>query len=148
MRHNMGTARGQAICRVLEPSFRDWGHRSTMRTIFINAFHSIFLFLQQLRKNSLDNTSFPWSLSFVHKGKPDWDRGEGGGGTRKIRYFTHQVCAVGSASVVGAEEICIGGESSANPPGGSWEDPVMNWTNRASSSWVKLVTIVQNQSRV
>ena len=58
----MGTARGQAICRVLEPSFRDWGHRSTMRTIFINAFHSIFLFLQQLRKNSLDNTSFPWSL--------------------------------------------------------------------------------------
>ena len=43
----------------------------------------------------------------------------GGGGDAKIRYFTHQVCAVGSASVVGAEEICIGGESSANPPGGS-----------------------------
>ena len=74
----MGTAWSQAICRVLEPSFRDWGHTSIMRTIFINAFHSIFLFLQQLRKNSLDNTSFPWSLSFVHKGKPDWDGGGGG----------------------------------------------------------------------
>ena len=63
--------------------FRDWGRRSTMRTIFINAFHSIFLFLQQLRKNSLDNTSFPWSLSFVHKRKPDWD----GGGRRENTIF-------------------------------------------------------------
>lgn len=61
---------------------------------------------------------------------------------------TYHVCAVGSASFVGAVEICIWGVSSANPPGGSWEDPVMNCTKRASSSCVKLVTIVQNQSRV
>ena len=118
----MGTERSQAICRVLELSLRDWGHRSTMRTIFINAFHSIFLFLQQLRKNSLDNTSFLQVSASFTKETPTEMAGGGGGGrgeTRKIRYFTHQVCAVGSASAVGAEEICIGGESSANPPGGS-----------------------------
>ena len=144
----MGTAQSQAICRVLEPSLRDWEHRSTMRTIFTNAFHSIFF------PPTIKEEFFRWyilsaSLSFAHKKKPtSRGGGVGRGDTRKIRYFTHQVCAVGSASVVGAEEICIGGESSANPPGGSWEDPVMNWTNRASSSWVKLVTIVQNQSRV
>ena len=92
-----------------------------MRTILTNAFHSIFLFLQQLRKNSLDNTSFLQVSASLTK-KPTETAGGGGvgrGETRKIRYFTHQVCAVGSASVVGAEEICIGGESSANPPGGS-----------------------------
>ena len=95
-----------------------------MRTIFTNAFHSIFLFLQQLRKNSLDNTSFLQVSASLTKKKPTETEGGGGvgrGKTRKIRYFTHQVCAVGIASVVGAEEICIriGGESSANPPGGS-----------------------------
>ena len=55
---------------------------------------------------------------------------------------------MGSAFVNGAYEICIWGESSANPPGGSWEEPVINCTSRASSSWVKLVTIVQNHSKV
>ena len=118
----MGTAQRQAICRVLEPSLRDWEHRSTMRTIFTNAFHSIFLFLQQLKKNSLDNTSFLQVSASLTKKKTTETAGGGGvgrGETRKIRYFTHQVCAVGSASAVGTEEICIGGESSANPPGGS-----------------------------
>ena len=65
---------------------------------------------------------FSASLSFAHKKKPTETARGGGvgrGDTRKIRYFTHQICAVGSASAVGAEEICIGGESSANPPGGS-----------------------------
>ena len=147
----MGTAQSQAICRVLEPSLRDWEHRSTMRTIFTNAFHSIFLFLQQLKKNSLDNTSFLQVSASLTKKKNRLRRqgeGEWVGERREKRYFTHQVCTVGSASAVGTEEICIGGESSANPPGDSWENPVMNWTNRASSSKVKLVTIVQNQSRV
>ena len=50
----------------------------------------------------------------------------GRGETRKIRYFTHQVCAVGRASAVGAEEICIGGESSEILQEAAEEDPVMN----------------------
>ena len=81
-----------------------------------------FFFLRQLRKNSLDDTSFLQVSASLTKKKPTETARGGGvgrGDTRKIRYFTHQVCAVGSASAVGAEEICIGGESSANPPGGS-----------------------------
>ena len=73
----MGTAQRQAICRVLEPSLRDWEHRSTMRTIFTNAFHSIFLFLQQLKKNSLDNTSFLQVSASLTKKKRLRRRGEG-----------------------------------------------------------------------
>lgn len=36
------------------------------------------------------------------------------------------------------------GQSAANPPGGSWEEPVVNCKSLASSSCVKLETTVQN----
>ena len=75
----MGTAQRQAICRVLEPSLRDWEQRSTMRTIFGNGFHSIFLFLQQLRKNSLDNTSFLQVSASLTKKKKTTETAGGGG---------------------------------------------------------------------
>ena len=57
---------------------------------------------------------------------------------------THQVCAVGSLPWAGEEVIWKWGESSLNPPGGSWEQPVTNWSSLAISSCVKLLTIVQN----
>lgn len=37
------------------------------------------------------------------------------------------------------------GESSASPPGGNCEDPVVNWSKRDISSEPKFVTAVQNQ---
>ena len=61
---------------------------------------------------------------------------------------THQVCAVGKLPCVGAVVIWNLGLSSAKPPGGSCEHPVVNWSSRAMCSCVKLATIVQNQSSV
>ena len=60
----------------------------------------------------------------------------------------YQVWAVGRLPNVGAAVIWNRGLSSAKPPGGSWEQPVVNCSRRAISSCVKLATAVQNQSRI
>lgn len=39
---------------------------------------------------------------------------------------THQVCAVGKVLCVGAAMIWNEGQRVLKPPGGSWEDPVVN----------------------
>lgn len=57
---------------------------------------------------------------------------------------THHVCAVGKVLCVGAAMIWKEGQRVLNPPGGSWEDPVVNCSRRANSSWVKLDTTAQN----
>ena len=57
------------------------------------------------------------------------------------------MCAVGSLPLVGAGVMVNRGSSSLKPPGGSWEQPVTNWSSLAISSWVKLLTTVQNQER-
>ena len=113
----MGTAQSQAICRVLEPSLRDWEHRSTMRTIFTNAFQSIFLFLQQLRKNSLDNTSFLQVSASLTKKKPTETAGGGGvgrGETRKKIFHP--------PGMYGRQYVCCG----------SWRD--LYWWRKLSKS--------------
>lgn len=61
---------------------------------------------------------------------------------------TYQVWAVGRLPNVGAAVIWKRGLSSAKPPGGSWEQPVVNCSRRAISSCVKFATAVQNQSRM
>lgn len=58
------------------------------------------------------------------------------------------MCAVGKLPKVGAAVIWNLGLSSLKPPGGSWEQPVVNCNNLAISSWVKLPTAAQNQPRV
>lgn len=57
---------------------------------------------------------------------------------------TYHVCAVGRVLWVGAAIIWNEGQRAAKPPGGSWEEPVVNWSSRANSSWVRLETTVQN----
>lgn len=57
---------------------------------------------------------------------------------------THHVCAVGKVLCVGAAMIWKEGQRVLNPPGGSWEEPVVNCNRRANSSWVKLDTTAQN----
>lgn len=57
---------------------------------------------------------------------------------------THQVCAVGRVLCVGAAMIWNEGQRVLKPPGGSWEEPVVNCSRRANSSWVKLDTTAQN----
>lgn len=61
---------------------------------------------------------------------------------------TYQVWAVGRLPNVGAAVIWKRGLSSAKPPGGSCEQPVVNCSRRAISSCVKFATAVQNQSRM
>ena len=112
----MGTERSQAICRVLELSLRDWGHRSTMRTIFINAFHSIFLFLQQLRKNSLDNTSFLQVSASFTKETPTETAGGGGEGRDAKNTIFHP------PGMCGRQCVCCG----------SWRD--LYWWRKLSKS--------------
>lgn len=56
----------------------------------------------------------------------------------------YQVWAVGKVLWVGAAMIWKDGQSAANPPGGSWDEPVVNCNSLASSSCVKLETTVQN----
>lgn len=60
----------------------------------------------------------------------------------------YQVWAVGRLPNVGAAVIWKRGLSSAKPPGGNCEQPVVNCSRRAISSCVKLATAVQNQSRI
>ena len=62
--------------------------------------------------------------------------------------MTYQVWAVGKLPNVGAAVIWKRGLSSANPPGGSCEQPVVNCSSCAISSCVKFATAVQNQSRI
>lgn len=57
---------------------------------------------------------------------------------------TYHVCAVGKVLCVGAAMIWKEGQRVLNPPGGSWEEPVVNCSRRANSSWVKLDTTAQN----
>ncbi len=58
---------------------------------------------------------------------------------------SYQVCAVGRVPKQGEAAIWSLGESSASPPGGNCEDPVVNWSKRDISSEPKFVTAVQNQ---
>ena len=92
-------------------------HRSTMRTIFTNAFHSIFLFLQQLRKNSLDNTSFLEVSASLTK-KTDWDGGGRGSGegrdAKNTIFYPPGMC--------GRQCVCCG----------SWRD--LYWWRKLSKS--------------
>lgn len=60
---------------------------------------------------------------------------------------SYHVWAVGRLPKVSASIIWNFGLSSAKPPVGSWEHPVVNWSSIANSSSVKFVTAVQNQSR-
>lgn len=55
------------------------------------------------------------------------------------------MCAVGKLPEQGDAVIWSCGESWARPPGGSCDDPVVNWSNRDNSSGPKFVTAVQNQ---
>lgn len=59
-------------------------------------------------------------------------------------HTNYHVCAVGRVLCVGAAIIWKEGHRVLNPPGGSWEEPVVNCSRRANSSWVKLDTTAQN----
>lgn len=58
------------------------------------------------------------------------------------------MCAVGKFPNVGAAVIWNLGLNSLKPPGGNCEQPVVNCSNLAISSWVKLPTAAQNQPTI
>lgn len=66
---------------------------------------------------------------------------------RQGAMVTYQVWAVGSLLWAGTLMMVNGGLRSLNPPGGSWEHPVTNWSSLAISSSVNPSTTDQNQDK-